>query len=826
MNSSPTNKPPAPKHGSEQVAAFRTIMDAARLVNLCDGFWRDEHDRREGWTIHYAVDVDIIKMYSAPADNFGYARIFEAEGEKTEESLADILGRYIMFRLPGTTSPHERSPIGTLFLIPPHDDEFDRVRLGIARDVIAHGDQASDGIKHVVQELTEGLTDTQESWEQLVDRLLDKFFHVVEAFDGLSGIRREAARLAARPRGRLQNLVNARDYAASSPAEAVLPQWEGRSSPDRAAFFESIRFWRERLTRHQSGKKPSYALTGDAQALATLQWVNERTQARKQRLVLITGSANVMDAAEGIQVTIGQESLTFDRAYLRDPRAFTGAREFFDSAQPTTATLGSTTFRLLDWLNLIFPRVLQRRTIEPDSRALPGLPGVGSEARVDLTALKRILDMNDRWINESLDRIAKSDYRGSTGHDFPQGFIGQWIEQIEAVAAQSGVSPLDAAPTRLRAEDFLKFVNETLHSGHTVAHLQEEIGRRVEDSLRGLYLESGELGVLQLLQDGDEVRGVPALRFDDEYPDAQRQSELLCSTLWNQKKTFDLGRAYQELASGDPERYQAHLIHIQVYAARGHWFATRTLCRLALQISDRIPEDEKRGRRGREAAYFLAVAERRLARGLGDLDRARVALKQAMEERETPGTVDVDPRFRSEELALKVTTAQFERFGGKTRPQSYHLDELLATARDILDRVSPSDPHSIRSWVRRQTTTNVLIAALLGTVDGVHTPSEDESKQLVQLIEEFYSASLAPDSPPDERGVQYVDEVSSFIYAAAILEFHADPARREAASSYLEELHRPGAGSMSFERDREVLLRQHLKTRFGSDGTLASRPAS
>lgn len=88
--------------------------------------WRaDQEFASQGGTIFYAVDTDVVKLFSDPAKKLDYAAIFPDDEEQTREILAIALGQFVFFRL------MKEQP---LFVIPPHDYEMDRVFTGIARD--------------------------------------------------------------------------------------------------------------------------------------------------------------------------------------------------------------------------------------------------------------------------------------------------------------------------------------------------------------------------------------------------------------------------------------------------------------------------------------------------------------------------------------------------------------------------------------------------------------------------------------------------------------------------------------------------------------------
>ena len=224
--------------------------------------------------------------------------------------------------------------------------------------------------------ITDGLQDDPQALSRAVDGLIERFGHVVEAFDGQSGPLRQLKRLSVLGK-RLINLYRAAPYLSPRREERLLPLVDGRDAPDRAAHFELVRQWRDRLERHRPRSKPDRAVMGDATALATLQLVNERARPLRQRLVLITGSENVFAAASEAEVLDGGAVTSFDRAYLRHPQAFIGAKDFFERRSPQAEAEHDkhhARLRIVDWLNLFFPKVLlQTRPSEGPAVAAAGM---------------------------------------------------------------------------------------------------------------------------------------------------------------------------------------------------------------------------------------------------------------------------------------------------------------------------------------------------------------------------------------------------------------------------------------------------------------------
>lgn len=798
--------------------AFQAVVEAAQLARRCAGYWQDRRDQAAGWAVHYAVDVDVIALYSRPAMKSGYAGIFSAldkssgrDASSARDCLAELLGRYALLQLSGLGDGSTESP-GALILIPPHDDEYDRMRLAVAQQALEQVAVAVADLPAVVDEITQDRpTDHTGALAEAVDQLVGRFGHVIEAFDGQSGPVRQLTRLAALSR-RLVNLNHAAPYRRERLDQRLLPSVDGRDAPDRDAYFDLVRTWRGRLERHQPRNKPAYALMGDAMALATLQMVNQRAAASRQRLVLVTGSRYLFAAAAGVELEVGGRCLRFDHAFLRHPQAFIGAKNFFERDAPGQAAGDKhrSRLRIVDWLNLFFPKVLQQTRPADLPEGEADSMSHDASVVVDHAQLDAIIRRDDQWLNKTLGQLARENYRRLTHREFPDGLLDDFALQIAQIATDIGLSTEESRPSLSRAQRFVAELNARLGSGYSVADLQEELTSRIEETVIKLYLETGELGVMQLIANGDPVRGVPALRFDGDYQAAQAQSELLCQTLWRDNaRAFDLGAAYAALDSdGDPEHYHAHLIHAQVYAARGHWFATRTLSRLALRVSDRIPADQQRGRRGREAAYLMAVAERRLAQKAEDLQRAREALDLA-QRKETPDNPRVDPRFRAEAMAVQAAALQFDRFHAG-QPSAYPLDDLLRQADGILGALSPEDPESVQSWACRQVTTNLLVIALLAEIDGLARPDAAQRVALQGFIAGFRARHLAPDAPPHSSQLVFGDGLSSFVYDVAVATFIDDAPRRAAALARLSADTPLGAGAPPFEQARKALFLRHV----------------
>jgi len=102
---------------------FQYIRDAAQFRLRLEPWLIDQNFTDHGGTIYYAVDTDVVMLYSDPQKLKKYAYVFSKDTSKTSEIIAWALGKYIFFSLTG------KEP---LIIIPPHHLELEAVINGIA----------------------------------------------------------------------------------------------------------------------------------------------------------------------------------------------------------------------------------------------------------------------------------------------------------------------------------------------------------------------------------------------------------------------------------------------------------------------------------------------------------------------------------------------------------------------------------------------------------------------------------------------------------------------------------------------------------------------
>ena len=131
-----------PPQTSALLAGRHMLEDAARLCAWGAAHWRDDTDRIEcGTQLHYAVDVDIVRLYSAPEESRDYGTVFRQAGDVSAH-LVTLLSDFILRRWSGSSSETEQEtgpPASRLILLPPHDSELKRVALAIHADATSAG---------------------------------------------------------------------------------------------------------------------------------------------------------------------------------------------------------------------------------------------------------------------------------------------------------------------------------------------------------------------------------------------------------------------------------------------------------------------------------------------------------------------------------------------------------------------------------------------------------------------------------------------------------------------------------------------------------------
>ncbi len=764
-------------------AARRLLIDAVALFKRASSIWSDEEDVEDGIEIVYAVDADVIQMYANPQRNEHYGAVFEG-AEDVDLLVTSLLGEHIFHRpFVGLAPPAYNSHKSPLVLLPPHRDEFNAHVLKYSDDY-AKPFIRGPGNSALRERLKADLStiDLASAEDGLVTFLTDRASDLVKVLFGQSGAAAPMAQLRRVTRALLADPMdhpafNGPDALACPPTRDAF----GQAADDVAARADVL-FDLMQADDPRGAKARERNFDKDAWVLASVEWVNEDAASRGlgKRLVLVSGTPRLLE------IRRARASIDGD---LRDPRAFMGLRDFFapqsESAAPTA------TFRLREWLDIFFPESIAARLSDFEGRG-----SIQRPREADFQGLEALIAGNN--LDYGLDILLEG--KSQDGVPFPDYPLKQWRDVVTVTYGQRMLARND--------DEALKELR------HLLGAKPEEIDTRIEEviarlsdraakAFAGLYLATGVIGVEQLLDQKVQIRGLPALRFDGRlYPEAQKQYDALSDELFKKlrPKSFDLRRMYDELTTVEGSHYHAHVIHAYVYASAARWKSARTLCRVALVVANAQPVVAGQLKNGREAAFFLAIAERRLARDEKGFQQAADALSLARERDETNSPEDV--RFTSEALAQSMVKWQFAYFRREACDPK-DLPRFLAQAVAIGERVVNSmtpEPRGVRAWVVRQAVTNGLVAALLAVDSGRWNPQvTGAARTLIELLE---AECLAPPLNAVEGVTIYQDGMSDFVWLVAVVRF--DTARALVAKDKLSSCVPPARSSLivPFEQER------------------------
>lgn len=758
MNSSATLDADADR----TAVVYRT---AGELLFRCAGYWEDEQQRKEDWRIHYVVDTDILVSYLDPNSNGRYAELF-GENRELPKVLVRMMSDFIIHRLQSGVEANS-SELGQLLLISPHDQELHGQFRRVQEDMAEWIRRAESEAKEVLEHVRQG----GKSEQQLVELLIKEATALIEVFEG-SGPFEKAQRLS---RISAIRLTNVQRYVDPATGFTFPTPPEDLTHPEFHDYVHGFEQWRERLAETRGRGKSDWAVSNDAQVLNHLSWINRKVAPQRRRLVLITGSRNIFVAARqpprGASDAPPVAGLTssadgeYQRLYLRHPQAFLGHWQFFETENRSDQE-NSTELRIFSWLNVLYPNHID-------------LSVPGAIRRREELAHELEHSTAEEWSRRAreLRAIAAQRAGGERPQDYIDSIISEWDRQVRVVAVEKDMfQAVVHSPKTKSAQKLLGILRMRL--GDDLMPLLRDLAINADNSRASLLISTVVLSEVTERNNKPSIRGVPALRFDDEYSSIQARCNQLQDDMFNNTLEVDLKNLNSEFGGVDPEQYHALVVYALIYAIRGHWQGTRTLCLSALAVVDGIPPAARANRTGREAAYLLAVAERRVAREASQLDNSRRYLQMA-ERREHPNWPR-DVRFMSEELACDVAALALGRLSRRSKEVTSISVGLVGAMLDrgqrILAQLDQETLGQVRNWVTRQVFSSVLGLALLVELDKPNSTLrwQDELNQVTAI---FRKRRLAPD-----EAAKFRDVYSDVIYWAAQAVYEKDGGRRRLAA--------------------------------------------
>jgi hypothetical protein len=765
-------------------SGYRFIASAAGLMRRCAGYLFDRQAEQSGWKVFYAVDIDIIKMYMAPNIRSKYAAVFgDGEDTATRELLARLIGDFI-FRQFKSAGDQVND---YLFIIPPHDEELGNMIFALSNELLDALDEADTPLDELLADLPERQANGDQ--DGLSQWLIDSAPSLIGIFDGKSGPRSELDRFESIDEHRLLHVE--RYLEKPDSWTFPLPQLDCKSQ-DFESFTSSFEDWKKRLIEHKTPRQNQYAFIRDAYVMTMLEWLNQHMEPEKRRLVLITGTQGILNAASKYRPPLVKgQSKSFAELYIRHPQDFMVDNAFFPEISAHDEKKDANNFRLFDWLNLFFPKVIRE--------------GIKQIATFNTLLLEKIEKSEDKEFQELMVLLAKSN-QSDRSRPFPDSMLDEWRTQVRSACISREIN-MEESSWPARAKQLLEWIKSKLDQGWSVEQLRSDLASRAIQSLSALYSSTVWLGLWsQVGTHVEHVRGIPALRFDPGYEKAQEYYRLVIAAMQGtesakgggQKSNIDIADMYSKLSGIDDSDYHGHVIHALAYATKGHWHAAKTLCKIALRTADSLQDENKNFRTGREAAYLLAISERRLARQIDDLVVARQYLQDALS-RENPGAPP-DLRFLSEAIAIDVARINFEYFikeGDSIIPNDF--ERIWQDAAELYSRIDSEPLQECKTWICQQLSTNMLNLALIEFHTNQHLPETKSELVRNVLLDLREKRNL-------HAFMEHNDGISEFVYLVASTIFFTEISWKGEALKKLSEfkLHH----SLPFDKQREKVFMQ------------------
>jgi len=644
------------------------LRDAAVQRRLMRGWFDDLAFQAGNGTILYAVDMDVIRMFTGPREInarapslLAYGRVFGTDSDDVAEAVTLRLMDHIFFQLSGDWP---------LLVIPPIEEELDHY---VSRLVVDHGSQpqARDVEIEELDQLFAKLelpadTISREAVQQAMTRIHEVLHferHEQGEFRRID-LALSEGRLAGPDVEEFVNRVKDDDFIRATR------RFEGIT--EVMPHFDRTQDWLERLRRVGHLGRTAQR---DAAALARIEIWNQRLAPSNRRIVYLTGSRTLFDAGWTHKVhasATADDEAWFTDLYLRHPRALIAAPGILNT--PTADPSAPFADAVSDDADGTFGGDYEfynfLRTF------LATFPSRGGD----------LLDPADRF---HLAEHAK-DVAAKTFEQQPQlgeSFRRRWREFTEAMR------PAYHPPATV--QDRLLQMFQQLPGGVSAYRrwqmLEGKLLELLENGTRetwdrcfrmairtGLYFDLNNYTI--------PPRSVPPLNFD-----SWKVTHSFIETVsgWHSSDQVDVAAYDAGVAAvnkDDPTGYAHYLTHAALFAGRGKWEVAAVLAAKSLGLAK--PAPRKPGQpNGREAAYLLSVCRRHAARSLQDLEGLDTLVEQAqaiMSEERGEGPFEAIPeRFDGELLAIQMTRLMFARFGvddGTPSPSDQHW----RTARDLL----------------------------------------------------------------------------------------------------------------------------------------------
>jgi len=702
----------------------RFVKESSNLLrthwaNICNDY-NDICDDK--WEFFYAIDADIFALFLNPIDKFEYAYTFTGMKQKTDTLLARRLGDFIFDPNCTNSRPIAKTQNkwrdvrnDKLLIISPHDEEIQKYVLRIIKDfnkVVCNTDLL---ITQLVTKIKNQDTD-----EDSVNWILDYGYELLEIFDGRSGNMLMINRLVSIDG---DSIIGINQYYRSSD------NFTFKYDDVRYNGGKTIKEWSDLLEEHKAWDQNREQIERDAKVLWTLQQINRELFSSKKRLILITGTASILEATENVIITHpsnDNKTVSFADMYIRHPVSFIMDKEFFSI--PSDSSDKFDCIKLYSWMNNLYPKQFELK----EKQIIIDKQFKEKQIIIDKQGLKTIENKPEKYVDkyktliENLVNILENTEDNNNGNveDIGLKMVRHMEHQINNMFVR-----YEIISDSERAIKFVQDIVLKIRNNYSIKEIKKDLLHDANVSLEAIATIASTMGVWNQMYNSENSQyGIPALRFDNKYENAQERLDQIVQIFYKEKEDVidqeAIKKIYTDLKNLDDRNYHSLLIHAFIFACYGHWYATKTLCLTALNVAESFKIEEIDNMcRGREAAYLLAVAERRLVKKEGDmlpaLSKARNMLIKASYDYEDDDALrrkHIDIRFRSERLAIDVTELNYNYFSSTTGEESVlkipYLLEKISEGMVIQEELEKETSEKVKAWVNQQSLVNLLSLAL------------------------------------------------------------------------------------------------------------------
>jgi len=620
----------------------------------------DKHFVKNGGKVYYAVDSDIVKLYTAPEENSvpfqnrkeGYAQIFPDDDSNLSIAIGRALADYIFNHLTEEVLP--------LLIIPPLEDELRLIYAAIARDAEREQQQANTEVLEMRKTLCQLGNELND--EVLLDKLKETAPQVMSILSG-SGFTAEFRRF--------NNLLTNTRIA---PPEFVLKHELIADEKMRYALmpvkdidgwlriFQLMERWRRLLKEAKSPQTTT--LETDAKAMARLEWINLHLNEQNQRLVYITGDISLYKAARMHKVNQNNVNRTFADLYLRHLRAYLAEKYILSVPTGDTIANENQFVESLDTFLVKFQLGSKNNSV----KALDDL--LEEKAAVLVEMVKPILETNP---------------------DIVQKFKDSWNEYTQNLVITYGSrrTPEEGILNDVKA---LKNDLEKL-----IERVQDKLKDKLQESWNDFFsaVTAAGYSLLYDKQHTFQPHCAPLLIFNSLLKTQDFAIRILSSHEPGKLDTQYYKEVIDKLTDEDPSGYSFYLAYALLFAQTNAWHISAIMTARAINIAETC---QQWNISGREAYYLRAVTLRHSARRIGDLANLQSLLNKAEECLEEDrsrrnsklpgGTV----RFEAERISINLSYNLFNFFNEEILPENVpNLERMQGMVEQQLNQLGEKE---------------------------------------------------------------------------------------------------------------------------------------